>query len=189
MGFFSILILRYDRKWLSVIPIHDAWFINWQIVDGKLLGTFKYSTAFNQDVKYNAAFPFDQDFFLILNLAMGGNLGGAVDPNFTESSFEIDYVRVYKYDYATIDEENPSTPEKLQIAQLRNTIFWNASIDDYGVEKYAIYVDNELYDYANLNQYTFTRLDVGKSYQIQVQAIDFLGNASGKSNILSLTIV
>lgn len=140
-------------------------------------------------MKYNAASPFDQEFFLILNLMTGGNLGGAVDPNFTESSFEIEYVRVYQYDYATIDEENPSTPEKLQIAQLRNTIFWNASIDDYGVEKYAIYVDNELYDYASLNQYTFTRLDVGKSYQIQVQAIDFLGNASGKSNILSLTIV
>ena len=52
--------------------------------------------------------------------------------------------------------------KNFQIAQLRNTIFWNASIDDYGVEKYAIYVDNELYDYANLNQYTFTRLDVGK---------------------------
>jgi len=37
--------------------------------------------------------------------------------------------------------------------------------------------------------YFIEGLDVGKSYQIQVQAIDFLGNASGKSNILSLTIV
>ncbi|MEF3693281.1 MAG: family 16 glycosylhydrolase [Acholeplasmataceae bacterium] len=158
-------------------------------VDGELLGTFKYSAAFNQEVAYNAAFPFDQDFYLILNLAMGGNLGGAVDPNFTETTFEIDYVRVYKYDYATIDEETPSNIEKLQIAQLRNTVFWNPSTDDYGVEKYAIYVDGELYDYANLNQYTFSRLTAGKSYQIQVQAIDFVGNVSEMSSILSLTIV
>jgi hypothetical protein len=26
---------------------------------------------------------------------MGGTFGGAIDPNFVSSSFEIDYVRVY----------------------------------------------------------------------------------------------
>lgn len=39
--------------------------------------------------------PFNQNFFLIINSAMGGNFGGAIDPNFTSSTFEIDYVRVY----------------------------------------------------------------------------------------------
>jgi hypothetical protein len=27
---------------------------------------------------------------------MGGNLGGPVDPNFTEDQMEVDYVRVYQ---------------------------------------------------------------------------------------------
>lgn len=40
--------------------------------------------------------PFNHDFFLILNVAMGGSLGGTVDPGFTQSSMEIDYVRVYQ---------------------------------------------------------------------------------------------
>ena len=40
--------------------------------------------------------PFESDFFLILNIAMGGSLGGDVDPNFTEDTMEIDYVRVYQ---------------------------------------------------------------------------------------------
>lgn len=40
--------------------------------------------------------PFQSDFFLILNVAMGGNLGGTIDSNFTEDSMEIDYVRVYQ---------------------------------------------------------------------------------------------
>ena len=40
--------------------------------------------------------PFNNDFFLILNVAMGGSLGGTVDPAFTESTMEIDYVRVYQ---------------------------------------------------------------------------------------------
>ncbi|WP_026728667.1 glycoside hydrolase family 16 protein [Flavobacterium denitrificans] len=39
--------------------------------------------------------PFNANFFLILNLAMGGNFGGKVDPNFTSATFEVDYVRVY----------------------------------------------------------------------------------------------
>ncbi|WP_163394961.1 family 16 glycosylhydrolase [Flavobacterium limi] len=43
-----------------------------------------------------AALPFNSDFFLILNVAMGGNLGGNIDPAFTQSSMEIDYVRVYQ---------------------------------------------------------------------------------------------
>lgn len=43
-----------------------------------------------------ASLPFNSDFFLILNIAMGGNLGGNIDSAFTQSSMEIDYVRVYQ---------------------------------------------------------------------------------------------
>lgn len=44
----------------------------------------------------NSNFPFNQNFFIILNVAMGGTLGGTVDPNFTTDQMEIDYVRVYQ---------------------------------------------------------------------------------------------
>lgn len=40
--------------------------------------------------------PFDNPHYLLLNLAMGGNLGGDISPNFTEDTLEIDYVRVYQ---------------------------------------------------------------------------------------------
>ncbi|RYY36190.1 MAG: glycosyl hydrolase family protein [Sphingobacteriaceae bacterium] len=43
----------------------------------------------------NNTVPFNHDFFIILNVAMGGTFGGAVDPNFNNTSMEIDYVRVY----------------------------------------------------------------------------------------------
>ena len=42
------------------------------------------------------AVPFNHDFFLILNVAMGGTFGGAIDSSFTQSAMEIDYVRVYQ---------------------------------------------------------------------------------------------
>ncbi|WPR72652.1 glycoside hydrolase family 16 protein [Flavobacterium sp. NG2] len=54
-------------------------------VDNKLFYTFTNSSSF----------PFNQNFFLILNTAIGGNFGGAIDPNFTSSTFEIDYIRIF----------------------------------------------------------------------------------------------
>lgn len=44
----------------------------------------------------NGTLPFNADFFLILNVAMGGTFGGAISPAFLQSSMEIDYVRVYQ---------------------------------------------------------------------------------------------
>ncbi len=44
----------------------------------------------------NANIPYNQNFFFLLNIAMGGGFGGAVDPSFSSAIFEIDYVRVYK---------------------------------------------------------------------------------------------
>lgn len=44
----------------------------------------------------NSNLPFNAGFYLLLNIAIGGNLGGAIDPNFIESTMEIDYVRVYQ---------------------------------------------------------------------------------------------
>lgn len=44
----------------------------------------------------NASVPFNANFFLIFNCAMGGNFGGIIDPNFSSSTLEVDYVRVYQ---------------------------------------------------------------------------------------------
>mgnify|MGYP003640062851 FL=1 len=44
----------------------------------------------------SASMPFNSDFFLIMNIAMGGTLGGAIDGEFTQDTMEVDYVRVYQ---------------------------------------------------------------------------------------------
>lgn len=46
-------------------------------------------------VANSVSVPFNHNFFVILNVAMGGSLGGTVDPNFTTNTMEIDYVRYY----------------------------------------------------------------------------------------------
>ena len=52
--------------------------------------------TYQPSVKDNDTWPFDKAQFLLLNVAMGGGFGGAIDSNFTQSSMEIDYVRVYQ---------------------------------------------------------------------------------------------
>ena len=56
------------------------------IVDGVTFFTFNNSSSL----------PFNQNFFIILNVAMGGNFGGTIDPAFNNSTMEIDYIRVYQ---------------------------------------------------------------------------------------------
>ena len=53
---------------------------------------------FVNDGKGYATWPFDKKFHLLLNLAVGGNWGGAqgVDESVFPKAMEVDYVRVYK---------------------------------------------------------------------------------------------
>lgn len=70
-------------------------------VDGRAYYTYAPSPK-NAD-----NWPFDDEFFLIMNIAMGGNFGSdpqyetgglrnGVDPNLSQARMEVDYVRVYQ---------------------------------------------------------------------------------------------
>lgn len=62
-----------------------------------LLDDKVFYTVLNEH-KTVGEWPFDQPFFLILNIAVGGNLGGkkGVDENIFPGSMVVDYVRVYQ---------------------------------------------------------------------------------------------
>ena len=68
------------------------------LIDDIAYYTYKPST------KNSSTWPFDNDQYLLLNIAMGG-IAGAIDANFTQSSMIIDYVRVYQNtSTASVDE-------------------------------------------------------------------------------------
>ena len=54
--------------------------------------------TFENEIKGNDEWPFDRQFHLILNIAVGGTWGGSrgVDPDIWPQKLEIDYVRVYQ---------------------------------------------------------------------------------------------
>ena len=62
-------------------------------IDDKVYQTVKRNP--DDDFK---GWPFDQRFHLILNVAVGGNWGGAkgIDPNIWPQQMLVDYVRVYQ---------------------------------------------------------------------------------------------
>ena len=68
----------------------DAEQIRWY-VDDQLYFTF------NNEHNTYKEWPFDKRFHLLLNIAIGGDWGGAqgIDPNLTEAVMEVEYVRVY----------------------------------------------------------------------------------------------
>jgi beta-glucanase (GH16 family) len=52
----------------------------------------------NKDAHWGPAnWPYDQPYFLVMNVAMGGSWGGNVDPGFKSSAMKIDAVEYYQY--------------------------------------------------------------------------------------------
>jgi beta-glucanase (GH16 family) len=87
---------KWNRQSFNIPDDFHTYAIEWDtdqiswFFDGE-----KYSTYTREDVG-NRLWAFDQPFFIILNLAIGGTLGGIIslDTEFP-AEYMIDYVRVY----------------------------------------------------------------------------------------------
>lgn len=82
--------ITYGVEWL---PDRLNYYINDELYYTYLPKNWSGTGQITTDV-----WPFDQDFYIILNLAIGGLWGGSqgVDPNICPNDMIIDYVRVYK---------------------------------------------------------------------------------------------
>ncbi|MFT4875942.1 MAG: beta-glucanase (GH16 family) [Bacteroidia bacterium] len=82
--------------------------VNWSpdqitfLLDG--VGFYTYNPA----IKDASTWPFFEDQFLLLNVAMGG-IAGNVESGFTQSAMVVDYVRVYQEDIASTKSNFNST--------------------------------------------------------------------------------
>ena len=86
-------------RFLNALPMSDGFHtyaIEWRknsltfIVDGQVTGTFSAADTGTRGWVYN------QKFFLILNLAMGGTYAGEyIDPSVNQAQLSVDYIRYY----------------------------------------------------------------------------------------------
>lgn len=98
---------RKDTKQYTVIKDYEnvctefhTYGMNWTpekiefFVDGVSACCFNKSDD-TEDMSFSA-WPYDQPFYLILNIAVGGGLGGEIDEEALPYVMEVDYVRVYE---------------------------------------------------------------------------------------------
>lgn len=77
---------KYGIEWSET-------FIKFYIDDQLFFESYK-----GQDgrVTQNEGWPFDKPYYLILNLAIGGNWGGEIDDTIFPNDLQIDFVRIYQ---------------------------------------------------------------------------------------------
>lgn len=151
--------------------------------DDELVARFAYAPIANQDVPFHEAWPFEQLFHFILNLAVGGDWGGVqgIDASAFPTSMEVEFVRVYQRDFGYVDKSKPEAIGQIRSATasnaLKNMIFWNVPYDDVGVKRYEIYVDGKFHAISPVNSFVFQTLPAGE-YRIGVVAVDFTEKTS-----------
>lgn len=108
-----------------------------------------YYTFWNQQITYRE-WPFDKQFHLLLNIAIGGSWGGAmgIDPNLTQASMEIDYVRVYSRDTIPPEISGPG------LAQTGDTVIYNTYIYEDGEYQWELPETTEIISGQGTNEIT-----------------------------------
>lgn len=88
-----------NTKKTSFPDIEEGWHIyaiNWTKDKIEFFVDDKSVYTFSPENKTTEIWPFDQPFYFIVNVAIGGNFGGpAVDDTIFPQEFMVDYIRVY----------------------------------------------------------------------------------------------
>lgn len=154
--------INYDSYILNdVANEFHVYSVNWSpnqitfLIDG--VGFYTYNPA-NKNAD---TWPFDLDQYILLNIAMGG-ISGTIDPNFTQSSMVVDYVRVYQNILNTED----NFTSKFNVYP-NPTNFFITILTDQNIDKVELFnaVGQLIYiDVSNLYHLNVSNLEDGIYY-------------------------
>lgn len=165
---------------------YHVYSLNWSpfqmsfLLDGVVFYTY------NPAIKNADTWPFDKEQFILLNIAMGG-IAGAIDPNFTQTSMLIDYVRVYQN---TLGDTVGPTQFTASLGTVTGTtveLLLNA-IDNSGALAYTVTYNGVTYTSAGTSgvqkSIVIPNLTPNTSYQFTITAADLSGNAALNNPII-----
>lgn len=181
--------LSFDRRLETVEEAFHVYEMVWEpgridlYVDDILFAYFGYNPSANIDTKNTDAWPFDQPFHLIMNVAVGGTWGGVagVDDSVFPQAMQIDYVRVYQKDFAGMDQTPPATVTNVETLKTTSTtlqLTWTKAIDDVAIKAYDIFVNGALYESTSVHGIFIDRLDPSTDYEISIISRDFKDQTS-----------
>ncbi len=89
-------------------------------VDGECYSVIPYTEWYSDAAPDNQYAPFDEEFYIIMNLAAGGNFDGGIEPDKSAvpSEMDIEYVRVYQLENDTLGTYTDTASEDINIAYL-----------------------------------------------------------------------
>jgi hypothetical protein len=127
---------------------------------------------------------FRKEFFLLLNLAMGGVYnGGTIDPALTRATYEVDYVRVYQDVLGNV--ETDTTPPVITLAGGNPvSVNWGSTYNDAGASAFdagdnadvAVVLSNAV------------NTSVPGTYQVGYTATDSKGNAANANRTVNVVM-
>jgi beta-glucanase (GH16 family) len=162
-------------------------------INGERFAYFGYNPNSNIDIENSDAWPFDERFHLIMNIAVGGTWGGSqgIDTSIFPQSMVVDYVRVYQKDYAGMDQAVPSPITGLTLQKATNNsvqVKWNHATDDVMVKQYDVFFNGLLKGSTTVNGLLVTKLNPETEYTIDVIAVDFDDNRSDNVSLIVNTL-
>jgi beta-glucanase (GH16 family) len=92
--------ISYFEKLEDVFNTFHKYAVEWSkesikfYIDDKLF--FESYKGQDGRVSTNEGWPFDKPYYLIMNLAIGGNWGGEIDDSIFPAEMQVDYVRIYQ---------------------------------------------------------------------------------------------
>jgi len=132
-----------------------------------------------------APWAFDHPFFLIFNLAIGGEWPGPPDSSTVfPTTLLVDYVRVYKR--SGLDTEAPNPPAWLRVVKrgtTKVTLAWNVARDDVGTTRYVVLRGRKRVASTAKTRFVLHGLRPGNSYLVRVLAFDAAGNRSAAAQV------